>query len=100
MQHIRRLGVILAAATSLVGLSLATAAASAPSSAALVCFVSGDGVRIHSQPNTSSTVLGLAYSGDNWVELAGSTNTYAHGTDARTGVSGFITWSYLRDCYE
>ncbi|MGJ5761021.1 hypothetical protein [Streptomyces galbus] len=78
----------------------ATAAVSAPSSAALVCFVSGDGVRIHSQPNTSSTVLGLAYSGDNWVELAGSTSTYAHGTDARTGVSGFITWSYLRNCYE
>ncbi|MFG3173386.1 hypothetical protein [Streptomyces sp. NPDC048200] len=65
--------------------AVAMAAASAAPSASLVSFVSGDGVRIHSEPNASSTVLGLAYSGDNRAELAGSSNTYADGTDARTG---------------
>ncbi|GLP65094.1 hypothetical protein TUSST3_17140 [Streptomyces sp. TUS-ST3] len=93
--------VAVAAVAATVALpTSAVAQTSAPSSASLVCFVNGDGVRIHSQPNASSTVLGLAYSGDNWVESAGSTATYAHGTDARTGVSGYITWSYLRHCYE
>ncbi|MFJ8802913.1 hypothetical protein [Streptomyces sp. NPDC102487] len=65
--------------------AVAMAAASAAPSASLVSFASGVGVRIHSEPNASSTVLGLVYSGDNWVELAGSSNTYAHGTGARTG---------------
>lgn len=65
--------------------AVAMAAASAAPSASLVSFVSGDGLRIHSEPNASSTVLGLACSGDNWAELAGSSNTYAHGTDALTG---------------
>ncbi|MFD7679184.1 hypothetical protein [Streptomyces sp. NPDC060187] len=64
--------------------AVAMAAASAAPSASLVSFVSGDDVRIHFEPNASSTALGLAYCGGNWAELADSSNTYAHGTDART----------------
>ncbi|MGC0406279.1 hypothetical protein RKD27_008923 [Streptomyces sp. SAI-126] len=69
----RMTAVAVAAVAATVALpTSAVAQTPAPSSASLVCFVNGDGVRIHSQPNASSTVLGPAYSGDNWVESAGS----------------------------
>ncbi|MGW6490340.1 hypothetical protein [Streptomyces sp. NPDC055056] len=75
-----------------------TAASAAPS-AHLVSFVSGGGVRIHSDPNPKSTVVGLAYCGDNWAELAGAAATPT--PTAQTPVpASFVAWSHLRDCYE
>jgi hypothetical protein len=67
----------------------------------LVCFVSGDGVRIHTQPSSSSTVLGLAYRNDNWIEVnLTAPSGWDYGTDATTNVTGYISTAYLADCYE
>jgi hypothetical protein len=63
------------------------------------CGFDADGVRIHKDHSTSSTVLGLAYrshscrgysewytpQGGGWVNL----------TDLTTGVTGWVAWTYV-----
>lgn len=64
-------------------------------------------VRIHSKPNTASEVLGLANPGDKATiddrepgetvacPAGSSTNEWAHVTDRRTHVSGYVASCYL-----
>lgn len=51
-----------------------------------------DGVRIRSQPNTSSTVLGLGYKGQ-WFDIDRFTPdwTWAYGKNRSTGVKGWVS---------
>jgi hypothetical protein len=52
-----------------------------------------NGVRIHSQPNLSSTVRGLGYYGQ-WFDVQFITDPngtwFAYGTDRSTGVTGYV----------
>lgn len=69
---------------------------------AVICRFTGDGVRIHPQPSTGSTTVGLAYKGQSFMmqDGAGGPPNWMRGTDLETGVSGWVTMTYLTHCFE
>lgn len=57
--------------------------------------VTGDGVRIRAQPNTSSTVLGLAYRGHRVGFRGGISGDWQYIYNHHTGVTGWMHRAYI-----
>ena len=70
----------------------------------LVATITGDGVRIHKDPNQSSPANGEAFKGDRFDvdsctdgggdDSCGGT-TWFHGTDERTRVTGWVSGCFI-----
>lgn len=58
-------------------------------------FITGDGVRVRSQPNNSGTILGLLYKNDiiSIVNISSDGN-WVYGSTS-TGVTGWVSISYV-----
>ena len=100
----------LVAGTAVLGASTAQAVQVAQGARPQQCcgVVTADGVNIRTRPNTSATIVGKAYSGDNFVMLdggyitgqmincagGGQTASWVRMRLDRTGVVGYISACY------
>lgn len=57
--------------------------------------VTGDGVRMRTQPNGTSTILGLAYRGDRVGYRGGTSGDWDYVYNHRSGVTGWINRYYV-----
>jgi hypothetical protein len=57
-------------------------------------YFNANGVRIHTQASTSSTVLGLGYAGQ-YLNATNYSNGFYYGQDESTGVTGWVAGQYI-----
>ncbi len=76
-------------------------AAITPFSFSQTGVVTGDGVRLRANPNTSSTILELMYWGDEvLIDLENSTMTFYYVKRVSTGTCGYVSRDYVSFTYE
>jgi hypothetical protein len=99
---VKKAAVVGAAAAAILaatgGTALASASSPASSQETLCFYFDANGVRIHSNPNVSSTTVGLGYEGQGWCQTGGWIgNGYAwsYGEDTSTGTWGWVVSAYL-----